>query len=211
LIGWNIEQFTACVACVIDESLVPLSRLELSVSLLMEDQALADLWQHCHGHPIVLGKWTNSTHASTLSPPPPETQRQSDRILFQRRRDANFWLELAHDPKTSAPTLLSVFCCGFKYRTASQIFIFDRPKPEFFFLRNPGPSTSFNVAPSKTILPSPSRWRSIKISRLTRTATSSCPSTHACTHTRGHNNHGKFSVTDCHQHCIFTVLDSIAH
>jgi hypothetical protein len=59
-IGWNIEQFTACVACVIDESLVPLSRLELSVSLLMEDQALADLWQHCHGHPIVLGKWTNS-------------------------------------------------------------------------------------------------------------------------------------------------------
>ncbi|CEP02540.1 N-acetylglucosaminyl transferase component (Gpi1) [Plasmodiophora brassicae] len=113
LIGWNIRNFVACVVAVVPGN--DLAVLERALSQLMRDPGLARLWVHTMCPPTVIGNCVDSAAASTSVDP----------VIEDRMRTANFWATV--DVSATLPSLTNVYCCGFLYKTCSQILLYNLP------------------------------------------------------------------------------------
>jgi hypothetical protein len=138
IVGWNYRSLICVVLTIVPEEAMPLSKLESQLrewgheeekgdqseqEEQVEQGATTRLWDLCSGPPIVLGRWIMSEEAR------PRALRES-REVANRKRVANLWVVMKQSDRKRhgcfLPQQLELYCCGYRYRTVSQVVVFNR-------------------------------------------------------------------------------------
>jgi hypothetical protein len=115
-----------------------LDDLERALFVLCHDPELSDLWSRCSGPPIVLGTWNAPTEKEEE-----DVLEISKELISDKKQTANFWVQVeavdsdsvaggvvkkeVNSKKWLVPRFKDVYCCGFLYKTTSQIIFYKKP------------------------------------------------------------------------------------
>ncbi|CAG8495534.1 10806_t:CDS:10 [Ambispora gerdemannii] len=124
LVGWNVRNFTVCVAAVISD--VKLKDLEATLSVLSTDNRSSFVYMSevCGAPPIVLGVLTVDSSEDVDT----ENILRAEGVS-EKTKTANLWMTI-HLQHNNMPSLRSIDCCGFRYSDVSlEIILYKQPNP----------------------------------------------------------------------------------
>lgn len=145
IVGWNSKSLVCTVAAIIPQQDIRLLDLERILRYISRQPALAGLWRQCTRSPTVLGEWEYTTDTK-------KSDLRRDKDIAAKKRTANFWVTMKQSSQQHRdswlPQLVELYCCGYRYRNACQIIMYERP---CCFSHKFLSATPFSfVSPSKT-------------------------------------------------------------
>ena len=121
IIGWNINDFTACVMCLIQPEEYSYDELTAALSTVLHDESMSSIREYCGGSPVVIGYLEPKKFKKI---PNLETQKQTNSIWITMSMELSAALEIS-GRLYSAPVLKSIYCCGCRHATSTQVVLFD--------------------------------------------------------------------------------------
>ncbi len=121
MIGWNINDFTACIMCLIRPEEYSYQELTEVLEQILYNNVTTNLREYCGGSPVVIGYLEPQKFTKI---PNLEIQKQTNSIWITMSMELSAALEI--DGKLhAAPLLKSIYCCGCRHATSTQIVLFD--------------------------------------------------------------------------------------